>query len=191
MRRFFKFLLRLITLLIVIAVLLTAVLAYQGSWFRDVQPAFAGNCKSLPLAGSAEDIQPDRERGIVYLSVMDRMSLVGNGDVQGTVLQVDLSRPTLQAEPALASQPDHFRPHGLSLYIDDQGQRYLFAINHPVHRGSEPERVELFRQNESGSFDHIDTFSDPQFLSPNDLVAVGPRQFYIANDKSSGGVAAK
>ncbi len=190
MRRFFKFLFRLIALLVVIVVLLTAVLAYRGSWFRNVQPAFAGDCKSLPLTGSAEDIQPDRERSIVYLSVMDRKSLVGDGDVQGTVLQVNLSHPTLHAEPALASQPQHFRPHGLSLYVDDQGQRYLFAINHPVNRGSEPERVELFRQNESGTFEHIETFTDPQFLSPNDLIAVGPRQFYIANDKSGDGFAA-
>jgi arylesterase / paraoxonase len=190
MRRFFNVLLRLILLLVVVVALLTTVLAYRGSWFRNVQPAFAGDCKSLPLPGSAEDIQPDRERGIVYLSVMDRQSLVGEGDVQGTVLQVDLSRATLNTEPALANQPDHFRPHGLSLYIDNQGQRYLFAINHPVHRGSEPERVELFRQNESGTFEHIDTFTDPEFLSPNDLVAVGPRQFYIANDKSGDGFAA-
>jgi len=190
MRRFFKFLFRFIALLIVIVVVFTAVLAYRGSWFRDVQPAFAGECTSLPLSGSAEDIQPDRERGIVYLSVMDRMSLVGDGDAQGTILQVDLSHPILNAEPALANQPKHFRPHGLSLYVDEQGQRYLFAINHPVNRGSEPERVELFRQNESGAFEHIETFIDPEFLSPNDLVAVGPRQFYIANDKSGDGAAA-
>ncbi|TFG83928.1 MAG: hypothetical protein E4H19_10975, partial [Chromatiales bacterium] len=42
-----------------------------------------------------------------------------------------------------------------------------------------------------GQFRHRETFASPLFNSPNDLVAVGPRQFYVANDKVlKGGLAA-
>ncbi|MDJ0929257.1 MAG: SMP-30/gluconolactonase/LRE family protein [Gammaproteobacteria bacterium] len=191
MSRVLKLLIEAVVLIVVIVVIFVGILAWRGSWFRDVEPSFAGNCESLELEGSAEDIQLDRRRGIAYLSVLDRLALVGGSDdVQGTILKVNLNRRPLRAEPALASKPAHFRPHGLSLHVDPRGRRYLFALNHPVNRGSEAEMVELFRQDWFGRFEHVDTFTDPLFISPNDLVAVGPRQFYVANDKVDGGVMA-
>jgi arylesterase/paraoxonase len=47
--------------------------------------------------------------------------------------------------------------------------------------------AELFRETSPGHFTHTRTWSHPLFLSPNDLVAVSPSQFYVANDKPSGG----
>jgi len=65
------------------------------------------------------------------------------------------------------------------------------VINHPLNRGVEPEQVEVFDEVEPGKFRHRETFSSPLFNSPNDMAAVGPRQFYVANDKPRrGGLAA-
>lgn len=189
LRGVFRLLLRLAALVLLVAIAFTAVLAWRGHWLRDVQPAYAGSCEALELGGSAEDIQLDRERGFAYLSLLDRKALVGGGNVQGTIVRVDLNAPELRAEAALETQPEHFRPHGLSLYIDAAGRRWLYALNHPLKRGEEPERVELFEELSPGRFRHVATFSDPErFVSPNDLVAVGPRQFYVANDKPAGGL---
>ena len=181
-----KSIFKLILVLILVAAVLFGIVAYRGGFFRSIEPHFAGSCEVLELEGSSEDIQIDRERGYAYLSLIDRRSLVTGDNVQGTIARVNLNERPLQVEQALWSKPDHFRPHGMSLFIDDTGRRHLFVINHPVHRGSEREMVELFRERWPGQYDHVETFSSPLLNSPNDLAAVGPRQFYVANDAAQG-----
>jgi arylesterase/paraoxonase len=106
-------------------------------------------------------------------------------------MRLDLNRMPLVPEDALLDKPAHLRTHGLSLYIDPAGKRSLFVINHPLNRGSQPELVEVFDEVGPGQFRHRETFASPLFNSPNDLAAVGPRQFYVANDKVlKGGLAA-
>ncbi len=182
-----KTLFKLFAGLLVFVMVVTVGFLYRTGGFKEIESRFAGSCESLPLPGSAEDIQLDRERGFAYLSVLDRRALAQGQAVQGEVLRVDLEAPVLQPVPALENPPAHFRPHGMSLYIGADGQRWLFVLNHPVKRGSEPEMVELFRETTPGRFAHSRTFSDPLLISPNDLVAVGPAQFYVANDKVIGG----
>jgi arylesterase/paraoxonase len=174
--------------LVGVSVLGTVWILARGGAFKNIEPHFAGNCESLPLEASAEDMALDRERGYVYLSYLDRQSIVkGSATVEGTIMRVDLNRPTLIPEPALASEPGFFRPHGLSLYVAPEGTRTLVAINHPAKRGSEPEKVAIFTEVEPGRFQLAEEIASPLFNSPNDLVAVGPRQFYVANDKATGG----
>lgn len=190
--RILKQLLKIIGVLVLVAGLGTLYVLNRGGAFRKIEPHFAGNCVSLPLAASAEDMTVDRERGFVYISHLDRQSLVkGDGtNVQGTIMRLDLNRQPLAIEDALLDKPSHLRTHGLSLYVDPAGRRSLFVINHPLNRGTEPELVEVFDEVEPGTFRHRETFSSPLFNSPNDMAAVGPRQFYVANDKAlKGGMA--
>lgn len=189
--RLLKRLLATIGVLILVVAVVSLWLLNRGGAFRSIEPHFAGTCEALPLDGSAEDILVDRARGIAYLSLLDRQTLVKGGAAQGTVARVDLNVRPYTAVPALATKPGHFRPHGMSLHIDANGQRRLFVLNHPVKRGSEAEMVELFTETAPGEFTHSETFTDPQLISPNDVAAVGPREFYVANDKAlGGGVAA-
>ena len=184
---------KIIKIALVIVVALIAV-SIAGMWgylrFSGGEPHFAGTCEALELGESAEDIQVDRERGFAYLSLIDRMSLAQGEDdaaapLQGWIGRLDLDSDDSRVEPALIDPPEHFRPHGISLWIDQTGQRFLFVINHPLQRGADPELVELFREEEPGRFRHVRTFSDPLIASPNDIVAVGPEQFYVANDSMS------
>ena len=193
---FIKLLLKIIGVLVLVAGLGTLYVLNRGGAFRTIEPHFAGNCESLPLSASAEDMTVDRERGLVYVSYLDRQALIEGdgklaGSVQGTIMRLDLNRVPLKLEDALLDRPTHLRTHGLSLYIDPAGKRSLFVINHPLNRGMEPELVEVFDEVLPGQFKHRETFGSPLFNSPNDMTAVGPRQFYVANDKVlTGGLAA-
>jgi arylesterase/paraoxonase len=183
-----KKLLAAVGVLVLLVAAISLWLLARGGAFREARPHFAGSCQALPLEGSAEDILIDRERGFAYLSLLDRRSLVEGKDVQGTVARIDLNRRPFAAVPALVSQPEHLRPHGMSLHVGADGSRRLFVINHPARRGVEPEAVEIFDETAPGEFSHARTVRGEQLLSPNDVVAVGPDRFYVANDKALGGV---
>jgi arylesterase/paraoxonase len=170
---------------IVIAGLFTLEFLTFGGQFRALVPRTPGECGVQPLGASAEDIQIDRNRSVAYLSSLDRRALVDGDDVRGTVLQIDLTADPLRAVPALASLPPDFRPHGMSLYRMGDGKQRLFVISHPP--GNE-HSVEIFEQQADGLFAHIGTVRDPLLLSPNAIVAVGPQQFYVANDKGATGI---
>lgn len=193
--RFIKQFFKIIGLLVLVSLVGTVYVLYRGGAFRPLEPHFAGSCTSLPLTASAEDMTVDRERGQVYVSYLDRQALVKGqgkniGSVQGTIMRLDLNQSPLVLVDALLDKPAHLRTHGLSLYIDPEGKRSLFVINHPVNRGQEPELVEVFDELSPGQFTHRETFASPLFNSPNDVAAVGPRQFYVANDKVlKGGLA--
>lgn len=149
-------------------------------------------CTPIPLEASAEDIQIDRTRGVAYLSALDRRGLVERRPVTGTVLQLDLAATggsdgtTTGAAPvpgpALESAPAGFRPHGMSLYRAGDGTQRLFVISHPADGGH---TVEVFDQTPAGLFRHVATRRDPLFIDPNAILAVGPDQFYVANDSGA------
>jgi arylesterase/paraoxonase len=187
--RILKIILKYTGILLVAAGVLVAYVLQRGGVFRTLEPGFAGVCETLPLDASAEDMTVDRERGLLYLSYLDRQSLVKQTgeNVQGTIMRVDLTRRPWTVSEALLDKPAHLRTHGLSLYIDPAGKRSLFVINHPLKRGTDPERVEVFDEVSPGEFRHRATFESPLFNSPNDLVAIGPTRFYVANDKVTGG----
>ena len=92
---------------------------------QDIDEHFAGTCTNLDLPGSGEDMHVDSERGFVYLSVFDRMAgAKGETPESGRIMRVNLQAPVLQAEDALVNAPDYIRPHGISIYIDPEGQRH-------------------------------------------------------------------
>jgi arylesterase/paraoxonase len=159
----------------------------RGGAFRELKPHFAGICEALELPGSGEDIQVDRARGYAYVSLLDRQRAMKGEAVEGTIARIDLNASPLVAVSAIDKVPAGFHPHGLSLFIEPDGTRHIFVINHPARRGEEPEAVEHFVEAAPGNFTHAETFRDPRLTSPNDLVAVGPHQFFVANDKPDGG----
>lgn len=153
--------------------------------FSQDEPHFAGQCEVLELGESSEDIQIDRERGFAYLSMIDRGALAKGEAAQGSIGRLNLNDTSGGIEPALIDPPDHFRPHGLSLFIDEDGQRSMVVINHPLDRTMGQDLIELFSEAEPGRFKHVETVSEPLIENANDLVAVGPRQFYVAQDNGA------
>lgn len=186
--RMFKRLLKIVGALVLASIAVSVWLLARGGSFDAIEPHFAGNCEALPLEGSGEDILIDHERGYAYLSLLDRKGKIEGKDVQGgTVARIDLNQRPFVAVDALVTKPGPLHPHGLSLYTAADGTRTLVVINHGARRGVDPEAVEIFTESAPGEFTHSESVAGPELLSPNDLVAVGPRQFYVANDKVLGG----
>lgn len=154
----------------------------HGGQFRTLTPHFDGDCATLPMAASAEDIQIDRERGLAYLSYLDRRGQIEGNPTPGTVMLLDLNSGDPHPRGALLTEPPDFRPHGMSLYVPAEGRRVLFVISHP--RG-ESHEVLIFEESVTGAFALVDTIRDPLLHDPNAILAVGPRQFYVANDSGA------
>jgi arylesterase/paraoxonase len=70
-----------------------------------------------------------------------------------------------------------FRPHGISWFRDEDGRESLFVVSHPEDRHV----VEIF-EVEAGTLVHRETIEGELLRSPNDVFAVGARQFYATND---------
>jgi arylesterase/paraoxonase len=169
-------------------VALTVLLCVGGGLYlyrlvnRDIDEHFAGTCTSFELSGSGEDIQIDRARGLAYISLFDRQALAKGDPVEpGDIVRIDLNRDPAEAASALLDGPD-LRPHGISLFIDQAGVRHLFVINHPEDRATGEEKIERYLEEEPGLFRHQETFMSPLITRANDLVAVGKRRFYVAQD---------
>jgi arylesterase/paraoxonase len=172
-------------LLVVIGIMALALLALLaeigrlGGMFRSVEARAPGPCAAVTLGGSAEDIQVDARRGLAYLSVLDRASLARGQPVEGSIMLLDLNLDEPAPRAALAWDPPGFRPHGLSLLEKGGEPARLFAISHAADGGH---RVEIFENEAGGGFFPRQSVRDPLLVHPNAIVAVGARQFYVAND---------
>ena len=151
--------------------------------FKTIENNTPEFCETFNMDGSAEDIEIDYERGYAYLSFQDRAALISGENVQGRIVKINLNKSPYEITSALTEQPEHLRPHGISLYIDDNGRRHLAVINHPKNRGTEPENIDLFSEENNGVFRYVETISDPLFKSPNDVLLVAANKFYVGNDK--------
>ncbi len=102
----------------------------------------------------------------------------------GGIYVMDMRLPRPDALRMTHDGPADFHPHGLSIWKLDDHKYRLFLINHPVAGGH---TVELFDWDvtQGMTMTHVETITDPHMLSPNDLVATGPRQFYFTNDSGS------
>jgi len=160
----------------VLATVLFVLYVYPGP-LAPVRSHFAGSCTELPMEASAEDIRIDRQRGVAYLSYLDRAK-PRSTSVSGTVMLVDLNAAEPRIRAALSTTPPGFRPSGMSLHVPAEGPRRLFVIN-TVHGGVDS--VEIFEQTPTGTFAHVESVRDRLLASANALVAVGPRQFYAAS----------
>ncbi|MEJ2140179.1 MAG: SMP-30/gluconolactonase/LRE family protein [Gammaproteobacteria bacterium] len=154
---------------------------------KDIDEHFAGVCTDLPLEGSGEDIQLDRDRGLAFLSVFDRKAVAsGETPGPGDIMVVDLNSNPPAVRSALVSRPEHMHPHGISMFIDADGQRSLIMINHPEDRENGQETIERFVEVSPGQYRYTEGLQSPLITRANDLVAVGPRQFYVAQDTGQG-----
>jgi len=169
--------------LIIIVLLCSAGGLYLYSLLnQEVNEHFSGTCTDFKMNGSGEDVQIDRVRGLAYVSLFDRLGVVKGEPVgPGDILRVDLTRTPPEATSAISDGPE-LHPHGISLFIDQTGQRHMFVINHPDDRKTGKEKIERYLEESPGVFRHQETFMSSLITRANDMVAVGERQFYVAQD---------
>ena len=122
-----------------------------------------------------EDLELNHDSGLLYFISSNPC---GENPGRGGIYSVDLNRDTRQAIAFEFEQPLDFHPHGLS-YLHQGDSQYLFTNN---HRSDGVHSVEIFRITKDNQLEHLESITDPLLTSPNDLVAVGPRSFYVTND---------
>jgi arylesterase / paraoxonase len=145
----------------------------HAGYFSRLKAASAVRCSPLDLSAPVQDIRVDLARGIAYLAVRKE---------RGTVLLMDLNVEEPRPRAALASQPQAFMPRGLSLYAPANGTRRLFVVN----EGAPGEfSVEIFEETQTGAFAPVETLRDPLLVQPDSIAAIGPRQFYVANESGA------
>ncbi len=168
---------------VLVFVLGAAWLAYRivtrSGMLFEVRPHFAGSCRVVGGVVGAEDVTIDPDKGLAYLSADDRRATLAGRPQRGGIYSLDLR--TAGAQPVLVTpnEPKEFHPHGISLWRGAGGERRLFAIN---HLSQHSHRVEVFAV-EGAELQHLESIHYPELTSPNDLVAVGPREFYATNDR--------
>jgi len=171
------------TFLIILGLVLAVVLwrgyefASTAGMFRALEPQMAGQCTIVPGVVGPEDHTIDPETGIVYLSGYDRVSAIGGSPKPGAIWTYDLNDPEAVPVNATPDADAGFQPHGISLYIGEDGSRRLFVINH----GNNEQAVDIFDVGE-GSLQKVTTVTGELLRTPNDLVAVSPEAFYFSND---------
>ncbi|HEX7416676.1 MAG TPA: hypothetical protein VF315_01370, partial [Steroidobacteraceae bacterium] len=147
-------------------------------------PHFSGDCRGIALGASAADVAVDRARRLAYLTYLDRSGEKQGKPALGTVMLVDLNVPTPRPRAALSADPPAFSPQAISLYTPPSGPQRLFVISRARAGRS---TIEILEQTSTGAFAPLETLHDPLLVAPRAILAVGPRQFYVANESAGGG----
>lgn len=191
------------------AILAAAILLGAG---LSISVASAQTCRPLALIDTdtgaeivgAEDIALDREAGVAYVSAYDRWAVedaLSDGAEaipQGGLYAVPLG--DLRSAGASLAVRDlardfkrswDFRPHGIALFVEAAGARYLFAVNRVYRRAADGDwvmrpRIERFRLAD-GALSHLGSGEDASLCTPNDLAAASPSRVLVSNDHGACG----
>ncbi len=150
--------------------------------FDEIAEESAVQCKPVFGITGASDIEEVPGENIAYLSVYDERG----GAERGDIVRFDLDNPLDDSSwrDRTNGRPVAFRPAGITLYEERLPSgvlsRHLFVVNK-----AGPE-ILIFAVEENGDLRLIERLSDSRLLSPNDVVATGPRSFYVTNDTAAG-----
>jgi arylesterase/paraoxonase len=172
--------------LVVLGLVLVAFAAFVGyriitrsGMLKQIASHRQGQCRVIEGIVGGEDVTIDRETMTAYISADDRRATEAGRPVRGEIHALDLARPDARPTPLTGGKPVDFHPHGISLWRAPDGTKRLFAINH-TQDGAQS--VAIFEVSANG-LTLAETVTYPDLRSPNDLAAVGARQFYATNDR--------
>jgi arylesterase/paraoxonase len=152
---------------------------YSFNQFDRVAASFDGTCAPVTGIAGPEDIQIDPKTRRAYISSFDRRS--EDKAARGGVFVFSIDDPLADEawRDRTNGMPEKFAPLGLHFY-DDGSVRRLFVVNAATNA------VEVYDVLDNGDLAHVETLAERRLTSPNDIVAVGPRSFYVTNDAESG-----
>ncbi len=147
-------------------------LLLDAGQFKEITPHFSGSCQVIKGVVGAEDISFLPSQNTALISAYDRRE--NNKEKNAGIFSYDL---TTQRITKLSPLLDDFSPHGISIYKMPNGAVRVFVINH----ANKAHQINVF-DLVNGALVLKDTIVSKHLISPNDLVAVGPNQFYVTND---------
>lgn len=164
----------LLTLFLAAAVVLRL---WSLNHFAQIDNRFAGSCVTVKGVAAPRDIQIDPQTRRAFVSSFnDRMMKNERDSVRGAILSINIDDP-LEASgwrDRTGGMPAAFKPAGLYFYQDDAVRR-LFVANRAA------QSVELYDVMADGALVHLESFKERRLTHPNEVVAVGPRAFYVSN----------
>jgi arylesterase/paraoxonase len=168
--------------LIVIVGLWLLKLLYDAGVWRAIEPHFAGSCRLVPGPVGPEDLTIHPKTGVAYISSTDRRALQSGQPKPGAIWAYRWSDPAATPVNLTPDAGIDFQPHGISLWVGEDGRDLLFVVNHPAAASGKPRNtIEVF-EVKAESLEHLRSLSDPNLLiTPNDIVAVSPEHFYVTN----------
>ena len=157
----------------------------NGLLFSSVKTGFAGTCKTVANLPGVQDMEAGP--GGVYLSVG---SARGPGPGDG-IYKYDLdSGKTIR----LAGAPKDFHPRGIGLYPTPDGKGLiLFAVNKrsgaSAGAGAAKNEgrfsIDSFEMQDGAALIPTGTVEGGLLINPQDVAAVNPTSFYVANGTAS------
>ncbi len=147
---------------------------------RAPQAGFAGQCTPVTGIAGPEDLEIDDLGRRAFISSIDADAIAGRPP-RGGIYVFSLDDPLADGawRDRTGGAPAQFRPIGLSYFSNEETQR-LFVAN------AAGRSVEMFDVSKDGDLRLIETFRERRLTSPNDVVATGPRSFYVTNDFDPG-----
>lgn len=152
-------------------------------------PKHSGSpCRVLSGSGlvGAEDLETDERTQVTYIAAADRRGDPTFRPQQSNLLRLEPGGDKSPVPLQIVGMQAPLRVHGLSLYVGKDGERRLMTVQHGGDNGG-GESVEIFRIEPNGTtVTHLRTVKSPLFVSLNDVAAIGPESFYVANDHGAG-----
>jgi len=152
---------------------------FQTGSFKSIEAHFEGEVNIINIHPGAEDITIDYEKEIAFISCDDRRSVQNGDNVQGKIYLLNLKDKNPKPVAILDDITEDFHPHGISFFKTAKEKYLLFVVNHRYI--SKSHAVEIFEYRNNRLY-HLESIEDPLINSPNDVVALGEREFYVTND---------
>ena len=168
------------TLLVIILVLAGfALKTYRDTGeFKKIQAHGNEDCQIVEGVYSSEDITIHPQTGLAFISSDDRRAFIqGLQAKQGAIMGYDLTAETPELINLTTGFDQEFHPHGIGLRVEDSTRFSLFVVNHR----SSGHFVEIF-DFDGSQLVHRESIQGELMTSPNDVIPVGPKQFYVTND---------
>lgn len=159
-----------------IAYLLSNIIPLSGV-FADLKPRLVDQCDTVPVAPGTEDVTIDHATHVAIISAADRRWRGDKAAPTNAIYAMDVESP--HTVWRISPEMNDFVPHGISLWLGPNGEKRLFVVDHR----SDGEFVDIFSVGDHEMLTHLDSISFDAMTSPNDVLAVGPRQFYVTNDR--------
>jgi arylesterase/paraoxonase len=169
----------LIILLVIILVVIGFVVKtfWNAGQFKNIEPHSSGDCRVVTGVMSSEDITIHPQTGLAFISSDDRRALNTGSAKQGAIYGYDLEAENPVLINLTSDYKEEFHPHGIGLYMAEDSTVSLFVVNH-IKDGH---YIEIFDYT-GDRLVHRESIKGPLMTSPNDVIPVGKRSFYVTND---------
>jgi len=176
-----KFFKAVIIILIVSALVVGGLIVktlFDAGEFKKINPHFKAECRSVQGVLSSEDITINQKTGMAFISSADRRTRWSSSSrvQKGAIYGFDLKVRDPDLVNLTGDFSKEFNPHGMGLWIGENGNA-LFVVNHR----RDGHFVEIFDLKKNKLI-HRESIEGALMHSPNDVIPVGPRAFYVTND---------